>query len=634
MKHCTTCQFVFADTALNCPHDNTQLRFVRELEPGMIIRGKYHIMQWIGAGGMAAVYRAKHRLLNEMRAIKVVLPRYASDEDFLKRFRHEAAIARKLRHENAVWVEDLDEIEDGRPFIAMEFLEGTDLRSVIQKEGPLPVQRSLLLAEQVASALSAAHKIGITHRDIKPDNIFLTRSTDGREIAKVLDFGIAKVKEGTMDSGFTATKTGILLGTPQYISPEQAIGKVGDKLDGRADLYSLGIVIYEMLTGRIPFESDTPMGMLLQHVSAIPRPPHELCPQLNIPHAVSLILMKCLEKDRDKRFQTADELIRALRDPDAWMAANFPARQVTPPPPPMPQQLQATVVVPQEAVTEALKLAPNRGQGAQANMGQGSAMPQGTMPLERTLPQQQPQSQPQQQPQYPQALPKQQPQQQQPPWQTPDPGPRTMQQTPPPPKRTGLIIALIVVVICVAGGLYWIFSPNGVSDADLREKVVGKFHESSYHSLQEDKVSVRVNKGIVTLSGEVADAPDKDQAANLAWSVSGVKHVDNDISVTPKPTPVPTPRATPRAIEEETPRIVERETPRPHPTVDSRTKELGAWIDMGNAELNNAENPNYNKAISDFKQALLIDPNNRQAQNGLRRAQSAKAAEERLYHNR
>src|SRR5579872_2074360 len=152
MKHCITCQFIYGDNVLACPHDNTQLRFVRELEPGMIIRGKYQILQWIGAGGMAAVYRAKHRLLNESRAIKVVLPKYADDQDFLKRFRNEAAVARKLRHENAVWVEDLDEIEDGRPFIAMEYLEGTDLRSVIQTEGPLSVERTLTLSEQVASA--------------------------------------------------------------------------------------------------------------------------------------------------------------------------------------------------------------------------------------------------------------------------------------------------------------------------------------------------------------------------------------------------------------------------------------------------------------------------------------------------
>ncbi|HEY6350157.1 MAG TPA: serine/threonine-protein kinase [Candidatus Angelobacter sp.] len=315
MKHCTTCQHLFPDQLQVCPTDNIPLRVARELEPGMIVRGKYIILEWIGSGGMAAVYRARHRLLNEMRAVKVVSAKFAHDEDFLWRFRHEAAIARKLRHENAVWVEDLDEIEDGRPFIVMEFLQGQDLRKVIKGQGSLSVERSLKLGAQVASALSAAHKLGIIHRDIKPDNIFVTSDAAGNEIAKVLDFGIAKAKEAVLQGGFTATKTGVIIGTPEYMSPEQAEGQLGDKLDGRADLYSLGVVLYEMLTGQLPFHSDTPLGMCLHHLQTAPRPPHELRPDLRIPEAVSGVLMKALEKRRERRFQSADEMMAALRNP-------------------------------------------------------------------------------------------------------------------------------------------------------------------------------------------------------------------------------------------------------------------------------------------------------------------------------
>jgi serine/threonine protein kinase len=322
MKHCSKCQLLFADHIQLCPEDGVALRTVDDIEPGMLIRNKYRILARIGAGGMASVFRARHELLNEDRAIKLVLPQYANDKDFLKRFRHEAAVARRLRHENAVWVEDLDQIEDGRPFIAMELLRGRDLRNLIGKEGPFTIERSLALAGQIASALSAAHELGIIHRDIKPDNVFVTLNKRGTETAKVLDFGIAKALEGTIDgAGYTPTKTGMILGTPQYISPEQAMGRSGNQLDGRADIYSLGVVIYEMLTGRLPFESDTPMGMVLHHLNTKPQPPHKLRPELHIPVPVSLLLMKALEKEPAKRFQTAKELVEALQQPTAWATA-------------------------------------------------------------------------------------------------------------------------------------------------------------------------------------------------------------------------------------------------------------------------------------------------------------------------
>lgn len=617
MKHCTTCQFVFGDNVLVCPHDNTQVRFVRELEPGMIIRGKYQILQWVGAGGMAAVYRAKHRLLNELRAIKVVLPKYSDDQDFLKRFRNEAAVARKLRHENAVWVEDLDEIEDGRPFIAMEFLDGTDLRSVIQKEGPLPVARTLALAEQIASALGAAHKLGITHRDVKPDNVFITRNSEGKEVAKVLDFGIAKVREGAFDmAGYTATKTGILLGTPQYISPEQALGKVGDKLDGRADLYSLGIVIYEMLTGRLPFESDTPMGMLLQHVNAIPRPPHELCPNLGIPRAVSLVLMKALEKDRDKRFQTADEMVKALRKPDEWATGAYGAVSSTPPPPPPGYEPTRVVVsrdlldqlrvgTPPMNVERRPQPGPGQGQGAasapQMQRSGFGDVAQRTEPLQ-TVPERIPQ----------------------------DRGQATLRR---PEKKSGFgpvaIVISIVVVIAVGSGAWWFFNKN--PDADIRDRVQGLLSSQDCCN----KLAVNVSDGVVKLTGDVLKPEDKSHAGYLA-NVSGVKHVDLEgITVTETPMPTPRPTAVPvvrPTIEEAVvvPTPHRRPTPLPRVVVTTNSG-AGDFIAQGNKALADG---NYEVAITKFKLALEVDPGNAQALAGLRKVKQAQDAENQVLRNR
>jgi tRNA A-37 threonylcarbamoyl transferase component Bud32 len=316
MKYCDTCHATYPSDFSSCPKDQTLLRLTTDLVPGMVIRDKYEIVEKIGAGGMATVYRAKHLVFNEPRAIKVVSSRMMEDANFLKRFRNEAVIMRKLQHPNAVRVDDIDSIADGRPCIIMELVEGRNLRSVIEQEGPFPVARVLEIGRQAAAALGAAHRLGITHRDIKPDNIILRQQPDGKDLAKVLDFGIAKLKESESGGAYTATQTGTVIGTPQYMSPEQASGKRFDEIDGRADLYSLGVVMFEMLTGRLPFQSDTPMGMLLQHMKARVPPPREVRPDLNIPEGVSQLLMKMLEKDPGRRFQSAEEMIAALEHPD------------------------------------------------------------------------------------------------------------------------------------------------------------------------------------------------------------------------------------------------------------------------------------------------------------------------------
>jgi serine/threonine-protein kinase len=283
----------------------------------------------MGQGAMGAVYKALHLPFDELRALKVIAPELLHDQLFVERFKHEAVITRKLQHPNAVRVDDIDEAEDGRPFIVMEFIQGKSLKKLIQEEAPLPVSRVCSIIKQVASALDAAHRLGMVHRDIKPDNIALTESPEG-ELVKVLDFGIAKVKEARLGaaSGMTLTGTGVVIGTPQYMSPEQAKGKRGDELDGRSDLYSLGVVMYEMLTAALPFNADTAMEMLLARIEQPPRPIRTLRPEL--PEPIAGLTMRLLEKDPARRPANAKALIEELEAAEKRIAPLGATRVVQP----------------------------------------------------------------------------------------------------------------------------------------------------------------------------------------------------------------------------------------------------------------------------------------------------------------
>ena len=597
MKHCTTCQHLFPDQLQVCPTDNVTLRVARELEPGMIVRGKYIIMEWIGSGGMAAVYRAKHRLLNEMRAVKVVAPKFARDEDFLWRFRHEAAIARKLRHENAVWVEDLDEIEDGRPFIAMEFLQGQDLRKLIKGQGPVSVERTLKLGAQVASALSAAHKLGIIHRDIKPDNIFVTRDTAGNEVAKVLDFGIAKAKESALQGGFTATKTGVIIGTPEYMSPEQAEGQLGDKLDGRADLYSLGVVLYEMLTGQLPFHSDTPLGMCLHHLQTAPRPPHELRPDLRIPEAVSLVLMKALEKRPERRFQSAEEMLAALRNPTegTQRAVNgsgaFAPTKVT-------EKQTRLKEEPTAALSSSL---PAAGEAASlAAAATRAPMVEAAQPTPRIAK---------------------------------DFVPAAHDKS----RRLRIILAAATVIVFAVAG-YLLLKVNKRRNAALREHdaaihnlVVQKLQSSALLQSRGQNITVTVSDDAVTLSGSVPLPGDKEEAGNEARDIPGVSGVINNIVVAGLQPP---PSTSSSKMETDNPGKAQTPSVAPPPKRPARNSmPAGGAISQKVADLvksGNQQNDlgNYDAAIADFQQALRLNANSSEARNGLVRARRAQKTEE------
>jgi len=312
MKSCPDCRATYPDDYAICPKDGSPLHEITLWQIGTVIRSKYRILARLGEGGMATVYKAHHELLDELRALKVIKPELAHDPEFMGRFKNEAIMARRLTHPNAVRVDDLDIAEDGLPFIAMELVVGDTLKTLIQRSGALPVSLVLDISLPVCEALGAAHKLGLVHRDIKPENIVLIHQEAGPPVAKILDFGISRLREETVGvKGLT--QTGMVIGTPEYMSPEQAQGLRGSEIDGRADLYSLGVVMYRMLTGELPFQAGATVEMLLHHVKSLPQPPHQLRPELAIPEAVSTIVMKALEKDPNRRFSSGAEMAAAIK---------------------------------------------------------------------------------------------------------------------------------------------------------------------------------------------------------------------------------------------------------------------------------------------------------------------------------
>jgi serine/threonine protein kinase len=313
MKYCPACHKTYPGDYNVCPADQTALQSSREFQPGMIIRNKYEILARIGVGGMGVVYRGRHLTFNEVCAIKILNDSTAEDKTFLQRFQNEAVVTRKLRHPNAVRVDDFDYTDDGRPFIVMELVEGRNVGDVLQAEGAFEVPRAIRIASEVARALGEAHKLGFIHRDIKPGNIVLTQDSQGCEMAKVLDFGIAKLRQAAGDAQSGMTMTGMVVGTPLYMSPEQFMGKkAGEEIDGRTDLYSLGVVLYQMVTAQLPFEGDTLYSLMMQHIQGNVRPPDEIAPERHIPSSLSRVILKSIDKSRESRFQNADEFIAAL----------------------------------------------------------------------------------------------------------------------------------------------------------------------------------------------------------------------------------------------------------------------------------------------------------------------------------
>ncbi len=287
-----------------CPVDGTLLVPTHDLV-GRILGDRYRILSRLGQGGMGSIYLAEHVTLGKRMAVKVLRPEYSRDAELLDRFQHEARAASQIGQENIVEVFDFGHTPEGEAYFVMEALDGESLARILHRDGPMTVARAIPIFLQICRALGAAHERGIVHRDLKPENVFILRRNDGADFVKVLDFGIAK-GPGTPDSK-RLTKAGSIIGTPEYMSPEQASSNV---IDQRSDVYAFGVLAYETLTGRLPFDGDTPLATLMKHQSDAPVPPRKLRPEL--PQDVEQIVLRALVKRPEGRQQSMEELSAEL----------------------------------------------------------------------------------------------------------------------------------------------------------------------------------------------------------------------------------------------------------------------------------------------------------------------------------
>jgi serine/threonine protein kinase len=611
MRYCPTCHRTYPTDYNVCPADQSALQSAHELQTGMVIRNKYEILERIGIGGMGFVYRGRHITFNEVCAIKIVNDVIAGDANFLQRFQTEAVVTRKLRHPNAVRVDDFDYTEDGRPFIVMELVQGKDVGEILQSEGPLSVPRAVGVATQVAQALGFAHKLGIVHRDIKPGNIILTTNEQGQETAKVLDFGIAKLREAVEGAKPGMTMTGMVVGTPLYMSPEQFMGKkAGQEIDGRTDLYSLGVVLYQMVTAQLPFEGDTLYSLMMQHMEGNVRPPHELVPELEIPESLSHVILKAIDKDRDQRFQTAEEFVAALAP--MWgepfgsgpVSGRAVVGVVVAPPPPLSQPPLASSPASASQTPSSQGSLPRGSQVTPVLAHRGSAVA-GNLTTEP-----------------PSAVPPQAP--------PTAPLPVRAQPSAPgvkggqaqdsqfvksaeqhlflQPRKFRLKNLIVILVLFLAGALVagvGYLKYQAIQRDKIESSVTGQLNAAPSATLRAAGIRVFVSdKHEVTLDGIVRSQEDFNLSESLARSVPGVTHVNNRVRVVP--------------------------SAQPGGQMGGQTESSESLMNRGTAFLDAGD---YASAIDCFRKAAA-DPNNKGAQELLDRAHRAQQTEEKLLRNR
>jgi serine/threonine-protein kinase len=352
---------------------------------GAVLAGRYVVKGRIGEGGMGLVYEGLHRDIDKRVAIKVLRDNLSRRPEVVARFRQEARSASRIGHENIVDISDFGETTLGASYFIMEFLDGEDLGNVLGREVTVDADRACAIVLQCCRALSATHAKGIVHRDIKPENIFLTKRDGMDDFVKIVDFGIAKMSDIETDGapGRKLTKTGMIFGTPEYMSPEQAAGQ---ELDHRVDVYALGIILYECLAGRVPFEGDTFMGVLTQHLFAELPPIVELNPNAKVSRELELVIRKALAKDPDDRYRDTEELAEAVTcaldgrlsratvktppsafgPPSLSHLAPVPRRKT-------PRWVWATTASAVVAVLAWVALGPNSGQRSEADASEASA---------------------------------------------------------------------------------------------------------------------------------------------------------------------------------------------------------------------------------------------------------------------
>jgi len=291
VKFCGECGTQFSSSETSRPDVTETLQTpIKELTTGSAFAGRYQIIEELGHGGMGRVYKVLDTKIGEKIALKLIRPEAGLDKKTLERFSNELKLARKIRHKNVCQMFDLGD-DQGTRYITMEYVRGEDLKQLVRKVGRLSPAQAIGIARQVCEGLEEAHKLGVIHRDLKPQNIMIDE--DGN--ARIMDFGIARSLAGKSITG-----SGVMIGTPEYMSPEQVEGK---EVDRRSDIYSLGVILYEMVTGRVPFEGDTPFTIGIKHKSEAPKDPRELNAQL--PEDLSRLILRCLEKDREKRYESA-----------------------------------------------------------------------------------------------------------------------------------------------------------------------------------------------------------------------------------------------------------------------------------------------------------------------------------------
>jgi serine/threonine protein kinase len=316
---------------------------------GREIGGRYRILAKLGEGGMGAVYRGEQMSLKRTVAIKLLRPELSADAALVRRFNTEAELAARLSHPNTVNIYDFGQEPDGTLYIVMELVDGRSLRQVLTAEGALPPGRALAIVQQLAASLADAHARGIVHRDLKPDNVMLSARGKDRDVVRVLDFGIAKLREDgrataqALQGGNALTQAGDLVGTPQYMAPEQIRGEA---VDGRTDVYALGAMLYEMLTGRLPFEGTSVMAILSKHLLDTPEPPSRRRPDLGIPVTLDALVMSALAKDPAQRLASMDALAERI-----VVVQGNPGLATPPPSSPSPQPYPAPSPYPQPTPT-------------------------------------------------------------------------------------------------------------------------------------------------------------------------------------------------------------------------------------------------------------------------------------------
>ncbi|MDX2184250.1 MAG: protein kinase [Gemmatimonadaceae bacterium] len=308
MKVCPQCGNEYELDQRFCPRDGSALRSPSASSDlvGQVIAERYHVMKKLGEGGMGQVYLAEHVKMGRKSAVKVMHSSMNADPDAVSRFNREASNASRINHPNVCAIYDFGETPEGVIYLAMEFIEGKPLTDIIEEAGALPPARAGEITRQAADALTVAHDLGIVHRDLKPDNIMVTRTREGADLVKVVDFGIAKAGNNEAQK---VTKTGLVVGTPEYMSPEQL---AGDKLDGRSDLYSLGLVTYNCLTGTLPFKSESAQEAMIMRLTDSPRPLATVRPDIAWPASLQAVMDRVLARDARDRYATASEYARDL----------------------------------------------------------------------------------------------------------------------------------------------------------------------------------------------------------------------------------------------------------------------------------------------------------------------------------